>query len=161
MAPSTEGWFSDFFSGGRLPVVNTYFQTETGGILCAKRLNQSPGISEGEIGPLPWFATITDDDGVLELKDPVPGFMVDILSLDRDTHLRKYFASGAYCLHDYGCIEDGTLFCSGRSDDIVNVRGVRLASGEIVPIDSSGEARCGGDDIALIDLRIRTVVTGR
>lgn len=131
LAPSTEGWYSDFFSGGRLPAVNTYFQTETGGILCAKRFNQSPGISEGEIGPLPWFATITDDDGVLELKDPVPGFMVDILSRDRDTQLRKYFPSGAYSLHDYGCIEDGTLFCSGRSDDIVNVRGVRLASGEI------------------------------
>ena len=132
LAPSTEAWYSDFFSGGRLPVVNTYFQTETGGILCAKRFDQSPGISEGEIGHLPWFTTITDDeDGVLELKDPVPGFMVDILSPDRDTQLRKYFPSGAYCLHDYGCIEDGTLFCSGRSDDIVNVRGVRLASGEI------------------------------
>jgi acetyl-CoA synthetase len=131
LAPATEEWYSDFFSGGRLPVVNTYFQTETGGILCAKRFNQSPGISEGEIGPLPWFTTITDDDGVLELTDPVPGFMVDILSHDRDTQLRKYFHAGAYCLHDYGCIEDGTLFCSGRSDDIVNVRGVRLASGEI------------------------------
>lgn len=133
LAPSTEAWFTDFFSGGRLPVVNTYFQTETGGVLCAKRFNQSPGISEGEIGPLPWFATITDDDddGVLVLKDPVPGFMVDILSPDRDTQLQKYFPSGAYCLHDYGCLEDGTLFCSGRSDDIVNVRGVRLASGEI------------------------------
>ena len=132
LAPATEEWYSEFFSGGRLPVVNTYFQTETGGILCAKRFDQSPGISEGEIGPLPWFTTITDDDdGVLELTDPVPGFMVDILSHDRDTQLRKYFHAGAYCLHDYGCIEDGTLFCSGRSDDIVNVRGVRLASGEI------------------------------
>lgn len=132
LAPSTEAWYSDFFSGGRLPVVNTYFQTETGGILCAKRFDQSPGISEGEIGTLPWFTTITgDDDGVLELNDPVPGFMVDILSRDRDTQLQKYFPSDAYCLHDYGCIEDGTLFCSGRSDDIVNVRGVRLASGEI------------------------------
>lgn len=131
LAPSTEQWYSNFFSGGRLPVVNTYFQTETGGVLCAKTSNQPPGISEGEIGPLPWFSDISEQDGVLVLTHSVPGFMVDVLSRDRDNHLEQYFRSGVYCLHDYGRVVDGTLFCSGRSDDIVNVRGVRLASGEI------------------------------
>ena len=131
LAPSTEQWFSDFFSGGHLPVVNTYFQTETGGILCAKQFNDSPGIQEGEIGPLPWFATIREKNGILELDYSVPGFMIDIMSSDRDNQLKKYFPSDSYCLHDYGNIKKGTLFCSGRSDDIINVRGIRLASGEI------------------------------
>lgn len=131
LAPSTEQWYSGFFSGGRLPVVNTYFQTETGGILCAKRFNDSPGIEAGEIGPLPWFASITAEHCILELQDSVPGFMIDILSPEHDTQLQKYFPSGCYCLHDYGSIENGSLFCSGRSDDVINVRGIRFASGEI------------------------------
>ena len=131
LASSTERWYSSFFSGGRLPVVNTYFQTETGGILCAKRFNDSPGIQEGEIGPLPWFLTITAEHSILELKDSVPGFMIDILSPEHDKQLQKYFPSGCYCLHDYGSIENGHLFCSGRSDDVINVRGIRFASGEI------------------------------
>lgn len=131
LAPSTEQWYSNFFSGGLLPVVNTYFQTETGGILCAKRFNDLPGIQLGEIGPLPWFVTMTAEQGILELKDSVPGFMIDLLFPDHDKQLLKYFPSGCYCLHDYGSIEHGQLFCSGRSDDIINVRGIRLASGEI------------------------------
>jgi len=131
LAPSTEEWYSSFFSQGRLPVVNTYFQTETGGILCAKRFNDTPGIQAGEIGPLPWFASITAEHSILELKESVPGFMIDILSSDHDKQLQKYFPSGCYCLHDYGSIENGNLFCSGRSDDVINVRGIRFASGEI------------------------------
>lgn len=131
LAPSTEQWFSGFFSEGRLAVVNTYFQTETGGILCAKQFNDSPGISEGEIGPLPWFAKISSKDGILELLDLVPGFMIDIISRERENQFKKYFPSGSYCLHDYGSIKNNKLFCSGRSDDIINVRGTRLASGEI------------------------------
>lgn len=131
LAPSTEQWFSDFFSGGRLPVVNTYFQTETGGILCAKQFNDSPGIREGEIGPIPWFSSIHAKEGILELKSSVPGFMIDVISSDRDNQIKKYFPAGSFCLHDYGSIKNETLFCSGRSDDIINVRGSRMASGEI------------------------------
>jgi len=57
--------------------------------------------------------------------------MIDILSPEHDTQLQKYFPSGCYCLHDYGSIENGSLFCSGRSDDVINLRGIRFASGEI------------------------------
>ena len=131
LAPSTEQWFSSFFSAGRLPIINTYFQTETGGVLCAKQCNDLPGIQEGEIGPLPWFTNIRANHGILELTNSVPGFMIDIISADRERQINKYFQSDSYCLHDYGRLQKGTLFCSGRSDDIINVRGTRLASGEI------------------------------
>ena len=167
LAPSTEQWFSSFFSEGRLPVVNTYFQTETGGVLCAKRYNDPPGIQEGEVGPLPWFTSISEKDGILELKDSVPGFMIDILSKDRDNQIKKYFPKGSYCLHDYGSIKKGTLFCSGRSDDIINVRGSRMASGEIesqvlaIPNIMECAAVEFKNDLELTDLRLFAVLSDR
>ena len=50
LAPAIEKWYSNRFTEVPTPVVNTYFQTETGGVLCAKRWNSTPGINEGEIG---------------------------------------------------------------------------------------------------------------
>lgn len=167
LAPSTEQWFSDFFSEGHLPVVNTYFQTETGGVLCAKQYNVSPGIQEGEIGPLPWFSSIRSRNGILELNDSVPGFMIDLMSSDRDNQIKKYFPSVSFCLHDFGRIKDGTLFCSGRSDDVINVRGSRMASGEIesqvlaVPNIMECAAVEFKNELELTDLRLFVVLGDR
>ena len=135
LAPAIEDWFSKRFSDTPLPIVNTYFQTETGGILCAKRWNDEPGIFEGEIGKIPWYLKIRNDEtGQLFLTKSIPGLMINVSSADRSQEdLKNYYydSDNAYILHDYGKIVQNTLYVSGRNDDVMKVRGIRIASGQI------------------------------
>ena len=131
LAPSIEAWFSEQFSEIDLPIVNTYFQTETGGILCAKNYKSNPGIKPGEIGYLPWYLSIESNEKRLKLTGSLPGMMIGLFANNYDKTSSNYFQNGCFNLNDYGYISESKLFVEGRTDDVINIKGMRFTSGEI------------------------------
>ena len=76
LAPVIKRWYANYFlKGENKPVVNTYFQTETGGILAAQRVGSNLGLSSGAISKLPEHVNmdinIMNDE--IEITTPWPG----------------------------------------------------------------------------------------
>lgn len=136
-------WYYHVVGEGKCPVVDTWWQTETGGILIAPL----PGATDLKPGSatLPFFGVqpvITDSEGrVLEgecegllcLKDSWPGQMRTVYG-DHERFVQTYFSTvkGMYFTGD-GCKRDadGYYWITGRIDDVLNVSGHRMGTAEI------------------------------
>jgi acetyl-CoA synthetase len=136
-------WYHRVVGDGRCPIVDTWWQTETGGILITPlpgAIAQKPGSAT-----LPFFGvepTVVDDQGkVLDgattgnlcLSRPWPGIMRGVYG-DKDRFFKTYFSTfpGRYFTGD-GCRrdEDGYYWITGRVDDVINVSGHRLGTAEV------------------------------
>ena len=137
-------WYYNTIGNQRCPIVDTWWQTETGGIL----ITPLPGVTPTKPGSatLPFFGIvpeIIDDDGnVLEgngvegnlaMQRPWPGMMRTIYG-DKKRFFDTYFArfpgkyfSGDGCKRD----EDGYYWITGRVDDVIIVSGHNLGTAEI------------------------------
>jgi acetyl-CoA synthetase len=137
-------WYSRVVGEGRCPVVDTWWQTETGGILIAP----IPGATATKPGSatLPLFGVqplLVDDNGGeisgngvqgrLCIRFPWPGMMRTVFG-DHDRFFKTYFSAypGLYFTGD-GCRrdEDGYYWITGRVDDVLNVAGHRLGTAEV------------------------------
>ena len=136
-------WYYNVVGEGRCPVVDTWWQTETGGIM----ITPLPGAIPAKPGSatLPFFGvepTVVDDQGkVLEgpctgnlcISRPWPGIMRGVFG-DPDRFRKTYFSTfpGRYFTGD-GCRrdEDGYYWITGRVDDVINVSGHRLGTAEV------------------------------
>tara|TARA_B100000674_G_scaffold432202_1_gene389835 strand:+ start:2899 stop:5337 length:2439 start_codon:yes stop_codon:yes gene_type:complete len=144
LANDIGSWIIDYLSPTRKSIVNTYFQTETGGVLTAPRDEDGFNFDYSNVGKPSCFIEIKSASELLstqELEDesidpdellvpyPWDGIFHSVIS-DRPT---KYFTNnGFYRLHDTGHFgSDGSLFIGGRSDDVMNVAGHRIGSSEI------------------------------
>jgi acetyl-CoA synthetase len=137
-------WYQEFIGAGTTPVVDTWWQTETGAI-CISPL---PGITTLKPGsatrPLPGvFADVVDEagepvgrgnGGYLVLKRPVPSMFRTIYGDDdryRETYFAKY-GNDIYFPGDGAKLdEDGYYWLLGRVDDVMNVAGHRLSTYEV------------------------------
>jgi acetyl-CoA synthetase len=150
--PETWHWYHEMVGHRRAVVVDTYWQTETGGHLLATL----PGIEAmkpGSAGPaLPGItASIYDEAGrklppgsgragILGIEHPWPGLMLGIWN-DPDRFRKTYFEPlrrgvwadrWIYCTHDAATWSaDGYFRILGRTDDVINVAGHRLGSKEM------------------------------
>lgn len=144
LANDVGNWILNYLSPKRKSIVNTYFQTETGGVLTAPRDEDGFNSDYSNVGKPSCFIEIKSASELLsaqELEDesidpdellipyPWDGIFHSVIS-DRPT---KYFTKkGFYRLHDTGNFgNDGSLFIGGRSDDVMNVAGHRIGSSEI------------------------------
>ena len=141
--PEAWRWYYDVVGDGRCPIVDTWWQTETGGILItplAGAIDLKPGSAT-----LPFFgvqpALVSADGEVLEgategnlvLRDSWPGQMRTVYGDHQrfiDTYFRTY--PGSYFTGD-GCRrdEDGYYWITGRVDDVINVSGHRIGTAEV------------------------------
>lgn len=141
-------WFSQTFGKGRVPIIDTYFQTETGGFL----FTPVPGAAKyvPECAALPFFgfeafiATKDSDEkniaeakrgelGVLLIKGAWPGIARGIMK-DAARFKSAYFDKfpGFYFTGDEAFVdENGYLWVRGRADDVLNVSGHRFSTAEI------------------------------
>jgi len=136
-------WYHRVVGEGRCPIVDTWWQTETGAILIAPL----PGAIAAKPGSatLPFFGVdpvIVDDGGkVLEgecsgnlcLRDGGPGMARSVFR-DRERFLKTYFSAypGLYFTGDGARRDaDGYYWITGRVDDVINVSGHRLGTAEI------------------------------
>jgi len=142
--PETWRWYHDVVGEGRCAVVDTWWQTETGGIM----ITPLPGATPTKPGSatLPFFGidpVVVDDDGNelfgndvrgnLCIRSPWPGQARTIYG-DHERFRETYFGRfpGLYFTGD-GCHrdEDGYYWITGRVDDVLNVSGHRLGTAEI------------------------------
>ncbi len=142
--PEAWVWYHEKVGGGRCPVVDTWWQTETGGIM----ISPLPGATTTKPGsatfPLPGIsATILDDSGqevgvpgggYLVLDKPWPAMLRGIYGDDqrfRDTYWSR-FDEGIYFAGD-GAKRDaeGYFWLLGRVDDVMNISGHRLSTTEV------------------------------
>ena len=149
LADSVGKWAVDFFKPKRKSIVNTYFQTETGGIIVAPRDEDSVPKDYSCVGrPRKDLGLVIANQifNELELKneglDPneilICNYWNGIFKHIISDKKSKYFTSqGYFRLNDVGYIEDGCLYIGGRSDDVINVAGHRIASSEIESISMS------------------------
>ncbi len=143
--PEAWEWYNEVVGKGKVPIVDTWWQTETGGHM----ITPLPGAIPTKPGSatLPFFGVqpvvldpqsgkeITDTvaEGVLAIKDSWPAQMRTVYG-DHDRFVATYFAdykgyyfSGDGCRRD----EDGYYWITGRVDDVINVSGHRMGTAEI------------------------------
>jgi len=141
--PEAWMWYNNVVGEGRCPIVDTWWQTETGGIL----ITPLPGATALKPGSAtrPFFGvkpSIVDADGkVLEgattgnlcIDDAWPGMMRTVYR-DHDRFVQTYFSTyaGKYFTGD-GCRRDadGYYWITGRVDDVINVSGHRMGTAEV------------------------------
>ena len=143
--PEAWEWYNRVVGKNNCPIVDTWWQTETGGIL----ITPLPGATTTKPGSatLPFFGIepaildpnsgeeISDEEceGVLVIKDSWPGQMRTVFG-DHDRFVSTYFNdykgyyfSGDGCRRD----KDGYYWITGRVDDVLNVSGHRMGTAEI------------------------------
>ena len=132
LAPIVRQWYGQvFLTSEKCPVINTYFQTETGGILVAQRSVDHFQSNGSAIGKIPPALDIVADNGELKVKSPWPGSAIGFLG--EHESIAKYFdQNGFYRLNDTGTIDcESTLFVGGRTDDVIIVQGKNISACEI------------------------------
>ena len=141
--PDVWQWYFDVVGEKRCPIVNTWWQTETGGIL----LTQIPGVTPmvpGSVG-WPFFGIVVDivdeeghtvpndQTGKLIIKKPWPGLMKTIYG-NQTRFIEAYFkASPGHFLTGDGAHRqaDGHYWITGRNDDVIKVSGHRIGTAEV------------------------------
>ncbi len=141
--PEAWRWYFDVVGEKKVPVVDTWWQTETGGILISA-LAKEPSYKSGSVSqPLPGIAAVLlnekgeelngEGQGYLCLKDSWPGQMRTVYK-DHDRFEKTYFAQypGYYFSGD-GAKRDaeGDYTITGRVDDVLNVSGHRIGTAEV------------------------------
>jgi acetyl-CoA synthetase len=141
--PEAWVWYHRTIGGGRCPVVDTWWQTETGAIL----LTTLPGAMPSKPGStgLPFFGCVPDvvtkdgrsvganEAGLLVLKQPWPSMLRTVWG-DDERYRKQYWSEieGMYFTGDGARRdEDGYYWVVGRIDDVLNVAGHRIGTAEV------------------------------
>ena len=143
--PEAWMWYRKIIGGKVAPIVDTWWQTETGAIM----ISALPGVTETKPGsaqvPLPGVSVeVVDDDGahvgngnggLLVVTEPWPSMLRGIWGDPeryKETYWDKFAAQGYYFAGDGARLdEDGDVWLLGRVDDVMNVSGHRLSTTEI------------------------------
>jgi len=175
-------WYRRVIGGDRCPIVDTWWQTETGGIMASPL----PGVTATKPGAtmraLPGISIdVVDDDGrsvgngeggFLVVREPWPGMTRGIWG-DPDRFVETYFSQlpGVYFAGDGAKRDDdGDLWVLGRIDDVMNVSGHRLSTAEVehalvahpavaeAAVVGASDATTGQAIVAFVTLRLDAVV---
>jgi len=143
--PEAWNWYYKYIGGERCPIVDTWWQTETGGIM----ISPTPGIEAIPLKPgsatfpLPGVdAAVVDAEGketppgqtgLLIIRKPWPGLLLDIYG-DPKRYEESYWSRfpGAFYTGDFAMRdEDGYFWVLGRADEVLKVAGHRLGTAEL------------------------------
>ncbi len=141
--PEAWMWYREWIGGNRTPVVDTWWQTETGGIMISPLPGVTTTLPGSATHPLPGvYADIVNEKGesvplggggFIVLKKPWPGMLRGIWG-DDERYTQTYWSkfSHMYLAGD-GCRRDtdGNFWFMGRIDDVMNVSGHRISTTEV------------------------------
>jgi acetyl-CoA synthetase len=146
--PEAWMWYRDVIGGGRCPIVDTWWQTETGGVMISPLPGATPTKPGSATLPLPGIAAdvvdhdgnsqAADQGGYLAVRRPWPGMMRTVHG-DPERFRKSYWeeikpadGSWLYFAGDGARRDaDGYFWVMGRVDDVINVSGHRLGTMEI------------------------------
>jgi acetyl-CoA synthetase len=174
--PEAWMWYQENIGGGKCPIIDTWWQTETGGIM----ISPLPGVTVTKPGsatfPVPGVgAELVDEEGnhvskgggYLTLTKPWPGMLRGIWG-DQQRYRETYWSrfKGRYFAGDGAKLDDdGYLWLLGRVDDVMNVSGHRISTTEVesalVSHPSVAEAAVVGANDAVTGQAIIAYVTLR
>ncbi len=138
-------WYREHIGGNRCPIVDTWWQTETGAIM----ISPLPGITHCKPGsathPLPGVvASVVGEDGeelardtqgLLTLQEPWPSMLRTLWGDDerfKETYWSRFSKQGFYFAGDGAKKDDdGDLWLLGRVDDVMNISGHRISTTEV------------------------------
>ena len=169
-------WYNENIGGSRCPIIDTWWQTETGGMM----ITPLPGVTVTKPGsatfPLPGIGVelvdeqgnrVTSGGGYLTLTTPWPGMLRGIWG-DQKRYRETYWSRfpGRYFAGDGAKLDsDGYLWLLGRVDDVMNVSGHRISTTEVesalVSHPSVAEAAVVGANDAMTGQAIIAYVTLR
>ena len=150
--PEAWMWYREVIGGNRCPIVDTWWQTETGAIM----ISPLPGVTSTKPGsamtPIPGIsAKVVDDNGVavpkghggyLILDQPWPSMLRGVWGEDqryRENYWSRF--DGIYFAGDGAKLDtDGAIWLLGRVDDVMNVSGHRISTTEVESALVSHEA---------------------
>jgi len=143
--PEVWQWYYKYIGGERCPIVDTWWQTETGGIM----ISPTPGIERIQLKPgsatlpLPGVDAVVVDaegneippgqTGFLIIRKPWPGLLMDIYG-DPQRYQESYWSRfpGSYYTGDFAMRdEDGYFWLLGRADEVLKVAGHRIGTAEL------------------------------
>jgi acetyl-CoA synthetase len=142
--PEAWDWYYDVVGDGRCPIVDTWWQTETGGHMITPLPGATPlkpgsatkpmfGVQPALVDPANGHVLEGAAEGALVITDSWPGQMRTVYG-DHDRFFQTYFSQypGYYFTGD-GCRrdEDGYYWITGRIDDVINVSGHRMGTAEV------------------------------
>ncbi|HXJ16595.1 MAG TPA: acetate--CoA ligase [Candidatus Polarisedimenticolia bacterium] len=141
--PAAWKWYYEAIGKSRCPIVDTWWQTETGSILISPLPGATPTKPGSATLPLPGIAARVvnlqgqpvkpGETGYLTIQKPWPSMLRTIYG-DDERYAREYWSRipGAYFAGDAAqCDKDGYIWVLGRVDDVIKVAGHRLSSMEI------------------------------
>lgn len=163
--PGVWRWYHGAVGGGRCPIVDTWWQTETGGMMVSPLPSLGDaGLKPGSAGtPVPGIdVAVLDGDGAeagpgvrghLVVRRPWPGMLMTLWGNDA-RYESAYWSEypGSYHTGDYAMRDaDGCLWLLGRADDVLKVAGHRIGTAELEGCivghpDVAESAVCGVDD---------------
>ncbi|NMD55710.1 MULTISPECIES: acetate--CoA ligase [Tsukamurella] len=143
--PEAWRWYRDVIGAGSAPIVDTWWQTETGAAMVAPLPGTTTLKPGSAMEPVPGIsANIVDDDGnslprgesgLLVLDKPWPAMLRGIWGDPErfvDTYWSRYADQGWYFAGDGARYdEDGALWVLGRVDDVMNISGHRISTAEV------------------------------
>jgi acetyl-CoA synthetase len=143
--PEAWMWYHEVIGGKKCPIVDTWWQTETGGIM----ISPLPGVTPTKPGSatFPFFGVDTaivnekgeelgpNQGGFLVIKQPWPSMLRTLFKADdrfKDVYWSRFEKQGWYLAGD-GAVKDadGYIWILGRIDDVLNVSGHRLSTMEV------------------------------
>ncbi|GAA5047951.1 acetate--CoA ligase [Nocardia callitridis] len=187
--PEAWRWYRDVIGAGTAPIVDTWWQTETGTIM----ISPLPGVTATKPGaamtPLPGIsAKVVDEEGnpvrlgeteangYLVLDQPWPSMLRGIWGDPdrfRSTYWERYAEQGWYFAGDGAKLDtDGDLWVLGRVDDVMNVSGHRISTAEVesalvghsgvaeAAVVGASDATTGQGIVAFVILTAETTDTG-
>ena len=141
--PEAWMWYRKTIGGDRCPIVDTWWQTETGGIMISPLPGATPTKPGSATRPLPGIAAdvvhkdgtpcAPNEGGFLVIKQPWPS-MLRTIHGDHERYKQTYFSEvpGCYFAGDGARKDaDGYFWVMGRIDDVINVAGHRLSTMEV------------------------------
>jgi len=141
--PAAWKWYHEAIGKGRCPIVDTWWQTETGAIMISPLPGSTPAKPGSATLPLPGVAAKVvnlqgepvgpGETGYLTIRKPWPSMLRTIFG-DDERYAREYWSRipGVYFAGDAAqCDKDGYIWVLGRVDDVIKVAGHRLSSMEI------------------------------
>lgn len=142
--PEVWRWYFDTIGHKRCPIIDTWWQTETGGFMIAPQMSNLLPLKPGSVSkPMPTIhSKVVDKDGnqvsattkgYLVLTSPWPGMALGIFNkyggFD-DIYCSKF--KNSYFTGDYAYVdEDGYFWILGRADDVIKVSGHRIGAAEL------------------------------
>ncbi|GAA0658054.1 acetate--CoA ligase [Streptomyces thermocarboxydovorans] len=143
--PEAWRWYRTHLGAGRAPVVDTWWQTETGAVMIAPLPGGPPAKPGSAQTPLPGISAKVVDDrgrevgkgesGYLVLDQPWPSMLRGVWGDDdryRETYWSRFAEQGYYFAGDGARYDDdGDIWLLGRVDDVMNVSGHRISTAEV------------------------------